>query len=75
MTQHIYRYLHPLIAVAGFGLWAYLLIVGRELHPTTTFAILLLILATAGFAQLASDLLGAVGGGGSGNGGGGGGNN
>lgn len=59
-----YQILQPLLALAGFGLWAYLLILGRQLRPSTTFAILILILACAGLAQLASDLIGVFGGGG-----------
>ena len=63
MPERVYKVLHPILAAAGFGLWAFLLLQGRELSPTTTFAMLMLILACAGFAQLASDLLGVVGGG------------
>lgn len=65
-----YDILHTILAIGGFGLWAYLLVDGRQLAPTTTLAILLLILACAGFAQLASDIVGVYGGGGGDGGGG-----
>lgn len=53
--------LHAILSIAGMCLWGYLLIVGRQLSPSTTLALLLLILATAGLGQLATDFAGTIG--------------
>lgn len=58
-----YDLLHLLLAVGGFSLWAYLLLDGRRLAPTTTLAILCLILICAGLGQFVSDIAGVYGGG------------
>lgn len=46
------------LAIAGFVLWAYLMIGGYQLRPTTTAALLFLILAMTGLGSLISDVTG-----------------
>lgn len=60
------------LSIGAFCLWAYLLIDGRSLDPTTTLAIFALILACVGLGSIIGDIAAVLGGGGGGGSGGGG---
>ncbi len=62
MTEWIYDYLRPALSIAGMTVWSYLMIDGRQLAPTTTLALLFLILACAGLGHYISDITGRGGG-------------
>lgn len=58
MTEQVYYYLRPALSIAGFVVWSYLMIIGRQLAPTTTLALLFLILACAGLGHYIGDITG-----------------
>lgn len=58
MATDAQRAVRLFLALAGFFLWAYLMIGGYQLRPTTTIALLFLILAMTGLGGLIGDITG-----------------